>query len=167
MARELGGYNDPQAREQAYVDVALAIDNHVAQKENFSIETLYSGSRGPDIVERAAEAGYAIKCHFIGTKNILINLGRVVSRTIDRGANVPPEVTKKAWINSKENLKETAHMMQTIMLYDNSEEKANRMATLDGRQLRNRDPDALPWVIKFVDDIAHFRGNIFDRSRDR
>ena len=41
------------------------------------------------------------------------------------------------------------------------------MATLDGRQLRNRDPDALPWVIEFVDEIAQFRGNIFDKSRDR
>ena len=41
------------------------------------------------------------------------------------------------------------------------------MATLDGRQLRNRDPDALPWVIEFVEEIAQFRGNIFDKSRDR
>ena len=57
--------------------------------------------------------------------------------------------------------------MQTINLYDNSEEKAYKMATLDGHQLRNRDPDALPWVIEFVEDIAQFRSNIFDMSRDR
>ena len=62
VARELGGYNDPQAREQAYVDVALAIDNHVAQKENISIETLYSGMFGDNYPCRLTTTIFAGLC---------------------------------------------------------------------------------------------------------
>ena len=145
-----------------------AIDKHLSYREDFSIETLYSGAMGPDVVKRADRDGYYIECIFIGTNDVDVNINRVEQRSIAHaGADVPVVVIEKAWSKSKDNLKETAHLLDKINIYDSTGTKPIKRATIARNQQGTRDPEAPAWVKELVDDINRRRGNVFDNSKGR
>ena len=63
----------------------------IAQKRDFTFETVLSSEYKMDILRRAKDEGYFIKCIFILTVDPLINVARVEARVALGGHDVPKD----------------------------------------------------------------------------
>ena len=73
-------------------DAAKLVDNKryasIALKEDFSFETVLSSKYKMDILEKAKNEGYFIKCVFVLTVDPLVNVARVKTRVESGGHDV-------------------------------------------------------------------------------
>ena len=68
-------------------------EDHLKNREDFCFETVMSTPRNLNLLQRAKDAGYFIRCYYILTVDPFINVYRVKSRVAEGGHDV---VTKKA-----------------------------------------------------------------------
>ena len=55
-------------------------EEHLAKGQNFCFETVLSTRRNLDLLKRAKQKGYFIRCYYVLTMNPLINVYRIKSR---------------------------------------------------------------------------------------
>ena len=88
------------------------------------MESTYSGRPGPELVERAIEAGYRIEGIYIGTANPEINIERIRTRVENNtGHHVDPERVPDRYRHSLHNLRRTADRFDELTIVDNTEER--------------------------------------------
>ena len=61
------------------------------EKKNFAFETVLSTERNLNLLKKAKEQGYFIKCFYILTADPIINVARVKLRVLTGGHDVPEE----------------------------------------------------------------------------
>lgn len=91
-------------------------------EEDFSFETVLSSEYKLDILRRAKEKGYFIKCVFVLTNNPSVNLERVQSRVENGGHDVDPDKVISRYYKSLLNIKELMAICDIMHIYDNTEE---------------------------------------------
>ena len=69
----------------------------LAEKRNFAFETVLSTRRNLDLLIKAKENGYFIRCFYFLTVNPFININRVDSRVADGGHSVPVDKIKSRY----------------------------------------------------------------------
>ena len=124
IANGVGGWDTPNARQRTdeYVDAEIA--KALAGRYNFGIESTYSRRPGPELVERAIEAGYRVEGIFIGTENPEVNVERIRSRVEkNTGHYVDPERVPDCYRQSLHNLRRTADRFDELTIVDNTEER--------------------------------------------
>lgn len=92
----------------------------IKKKEDFSFETVLSSEYSMDILRKAKEEGYFLKCIFVLTVNPDINYARVLSRVESGGHNVDKEKIYKRYRHSLDNIKELIKICDILHVYDNS-----------------------------------------------
>ena len=124
IANGVGGWDTPSARERTDEYVDAEIDKALAGRYNFGMESTYSGRPGPELVERAIEAGYRIEGIYIGTANPEINIERIRTRVENNtGHHVDPERVPDRYRHSLHNLRRTADRFDELTIVDNTEER--------------------------------------------
>lgn len=97
-------------------------ENCLKNKEDFVFETVLSTERNLNLLKRAKEQGYFIRCVFVLTCNPEINVSRVRNRVLTGGHDVPVEKIISRYKRSLDMLKELIPICDRLSIYDNSKE---------------------------------------------
>lgn len=91
-------------------------------KEDFVFETVLSTDRNLNLVKRAKEQGYFVRCVFVLTCNPEINVLRVKNRVLTGGHDVPTEKIISRYTKSLNMIRQLAQICDRLSVYDNSKE---------------------------------------------
>ncbi len=130
---------------------STGIDNVTAaqmvdEKRDFSFETVLSSEYKLEILEKAKESGYFIKCVFVLTTNPHINVGRVCTRVAQGGHIVPEDKIISRYYKSLANIKKLLEICDILHVYDN---------TVTPRRI----------IRKHKDDISVFPNELWDEKK--
>lgn len=92
----------------------------ILNKKDFTFETVLSSEYKMDILRKAKEEGYFIKCVFVLTVDPYINVARVEARVIQGGHNVEKEKIVSRYAKSLANIKELIELCDILHVYDNT-----------------------------------------------
>ena len=113
------------------IDAALEAEKqreaHLAKHEEFCFETVMSTERNLNLLRRAKEQGYFIRCYYILTADPEINVFRVQSRVADGGHDVPRDKIVSRYELALRLVKDVVSVSDVCHIYDNSEEQPFRI----------------------------------------
>ena len=95
-------------------------EEHLAKGQNFCFETVLSTRRNLDLLKRAKQKGYFIRCYYVLTMNPLINVYRIKSRVLLGGHDVPKDKILAGYKGCLELMKEVIEVSDICHIYDNS-----------------------------------------------
>ena len=153
IADGVGGWDTTSARERTDTIVSEAVEEAMAGRHNFGIESTYSGQPGRVMVERAARAGYRIEGVYIGTASPDINITRIQHRVDHQtGHHVDPQRVPDRYRHSLHNLRQTAGRFDELVIVDNSLAQDRGIPdprielVLERGSVTYAAPDPAPWV---------------------
>jgi predicted ABC-type ATPase len=92
----------------------------IAERRDFTFETVLSSDYKLAILRKAREEGYFIKCVFVLTVNPFINVARVEARVAQGGHNVEKDKIISRYEKSLANIKELLVLCDILHVYDNT-----------------------------------------------
>ncbi|MCD8018961.1 MAG: zeta toxin family protein [Clostridiales bacterium] len=105
-------------------DAARIVDQKryesISLREDFTFETVLSSDYKLNLLKKAKNEGYFIKCVFILTDNPFINVLRVESRVAEGGHNVEKQKVIDRYYKSLNNIKQLVNLCDILHVYDNS-----------------------------------------------
>ena len=96
-------------------------EKFVNEKKGFTFETVLSTSRNLDLLKKAKENGFFIRCIYVLTANPEINVHRVHARFASGGHSVPDEKIRSRYTKALNLLPELIQVCDICHVYDNSE----------------------------------------------
>ena len=135
--------------------VAMCIRNGlllVKKNITFTIETVMSHDSKLDFMRAARERGFRIYLYYISTSSPEINVGRVATRVIKGGHNVPEDKIKSRYERSLRNLHEAILLSDRAYIFGNSESSHQWIAEYDGAtgELRYIAEEIPQWVENYL-----------------
>ena len=100
---------------------------YLSDKSEFCFETVLSTSRNLELLKRAREMGYFIRCYYILTVAPLINVYRVKARVASGGHDVPVEKIYARYDRAIDLVPKVVAVSDICHIYDNSEEEPFRI----------------------------------------
>lgn len=94
----------------------------IEAKEDFTFETVLSSHYKLDILRKAKESDYFIKCIFVLTNDPMINVSRVETRVASGGHNVDKDKIISRYYKSLANIKQLIELCDILHVYDNTSE---------------------------------------------
>ncbi len=91
-------------------------------KEDFTFETVLSSHYKLDILRKAKENGYFIKCIFVLTNDPIVNVSRVETRVASGGHNVDKDKIISRYYKSLANIKQLIEICDILHVFDNTYE---------------------------------------------
>ena len=123
IAGGLGDWNEEENRAEALTLTDQFIDEALADRSSFGVESTYSGKRGRDQVARMMDAGYRIEGVYIGINNPTIHIERIAKRVdLATGHWIDPARIPERYRHSLSNLRKTAEWFDELVIVDNSTE---------------------------------------------
>lgn len=102
-------------------------EEHLANMREFCFETVMSTERNLNLLKRAKEKGYFIRCYYILTASPLINIERVKSRIEEGGHNVPEDKIISRFDKALDLVCEVVAVSDICHIYDNSGQEPLRI----------------------------------------
>lgn len=93
--------------------------------DDFSFETVLSTTRNLDLMRRAKDNGYMVKCIYILTVNPKINIARVVARVKHGGHDVPHDKISERYVRALSLIPQVINACDEFYLFDNSFERVD------------------------------------------
>ena len=87
---------------------------------SFSFETVLSTERNLLLMQQAQRLGYVVRCIYVLTCNVNINVARVKARTLRGGHDVPEEKVRYRYERALRLLPQVVSTCDWIAIYDNS-----------------------------------------------
>ena len=100
---------------------------YLSDKRAFCFETVLSTPRNLELLKRAREKGYFIRCYYVLTVDPLINVYRVKARVASGGHDVPVEKIYVRYDRAMALVPEVISVSDICHIYDNSEEEPFRI----------------------------------------
>ena len=141
------------SNEEAAVKADELRYESIRNREDFTFETVLSSDYKIRILKAAKEAGYFIKCIFVLTADVNLNIARVRSRVAQGGHDVTPYKIKERYKKSLSNIKVLMELCDILHVYDNTDEKPCRIIRKHKEQItifpnKNWDQDS---ILKLID----------------
>lgn len=92
----------------------------LARGESFTFETVLSTDRNLKLLKRAKENGYFIRCFYVLTSDVYINITRVQTRKASGGHDVPEDKIVSRYSKALELIPELLTVCDVCHIYDNS-----------------------------------------------
>lgn len=92
----------------------------LSERKDFSFETVLSTERNLNLLKKAKDAGYFIKCFYILTADPIINVARVKLRALTGGHDVPEEKIVSRYNKALGLIPELLSVCDICHIYDNS-----------------------------------------------
>ena len=109
----------------ANIDAAILVDKmryeSIEENEDFTFETVLSSEYKMDILRKAKDEGYFIKCVFVLTIDPAINILRIESRVASGGHDVEHIKVIDRYYKSLGHIKELIDICDILHVYDNTE----------------------------------------------
>ncbi|MBR4776076.1 MAG: zeta toxin family protein [Lachnospiraceae bacterium] len=90
--------------------------------EDFTFETVLSTDRNLNLLKRAKEKGYFIRCFYVLTANPDVNVARVSVREMQGGHGVPEDKIRERYKKALKLIPELIQVCDILHIYDNTEE---------------------------------------------
>lgn len=107
------------------MDAAVLVDKlryeSIDKMEDFTFETVLSSEYKINILEKAKQKGYFIKCIFVLTVNPKINITRIESRVAIGGHYVDSSKVIERYYKSIDKIKKLLKICDIMHVYDNTE----------------------------------------------
>lgn len=94
---------------------------HLEKLQDFSFETVLSTDRNLNLLIKAKDAGYFIKCYYILTTDPSINVARVRFRALSGGHGVPVDKIISRYHKALALIPELVQVCDIMHIYDNSD----------------------------------------------
>lgn len=121
IAKSIQNTLDPNISNiEAGREVLRQAEQHIAERQNFTVETTLSGSTYLKMAARAKKAGFNIMVIFVGTASVEINIERVKLRVEAGGHNVSEEDQRRRYPRTFENMKKLLPEADFVAILDNS-----------------------------------------------
>ncbi len=108
---------DLEAAELAEDMREYVLDIH----KNFTFETVMSTERNIKLLRRAKEQGYFIRCIYVLTADVNINIHRVMRRFASGGHDVPVDKIKTRYVRALGLIPELLEVCDICHIYDNTD----------------------------------------------
>lgn len=92
----------------------------VSQKKSFTFETVMSTDRNLNLLKKAKEQGYFIRCIYVLTADVNINIFRVESREPVGGHGVPEDKIRLRYKKALNLIPQLVKVCDVMHIYDNS-----------------------------------------------
>ncbi len=92
----------------------------VEQGISFTFETVMSTDRNLKLLQKAKEKGYFIRCIYVLTGNVDINIVRVQSRVQNGGHSVPEDKIRSRYTKALALIPQLQEVCDVMHIYDNS-----------------------------------------------
>ncbi|MCM1468366.1 MAG: zeta toxin family protein [Alistipes sp.] len=102
-------------------------EEHLEQMREFCFETVLSTERNLNLLKKAKEKGYFIRCYYILTADPMINVWRVKARVESGGHDVPEEKIVTRYDRALTLVKKLITVCDICHIYDNSTHKPFRI----------------------------------------
>ena len=128
MAKTVGAYinADDIKRTTLCTDLEAALaaekmrESALAAKEDFTFETVLSTDRNLKLLQRAKEAGYFLRCVYVLTANVGVNVARVITREAAGGHGVPENKIRSRYVKALALLPRLIELCDIVHVYDNT-----------------------------------------------
>lgn len=102
-------------------------EDHLQNMEDFCFETVMSTDRNLNLLKRAKEKGYFIRCYYILTADPIINILRVRARVEAGGHDVPEKKIISRYDRALALVGNVVSVCDICHIYDNSEDRPYRI----------------------------------------
>lgn len=102
-------------------------EDHLQNMDDFCFETVLSTDRNLNLLKRAKEKGYFIRCYYILTADPMINIFRVKARVEAGGHDVPEDKIINRFDKVLALVHEVVSVCDICHIYDNSEDRPYRI----------------------------------------
>lgn len=92
----------------------------VANKMSFTFETVMSTDRNLNLLRRAKENGFFIRCFYILTADVNVNIARVKSRVENGGHDVPEDKIRSRYVKALSFVPALIDVCDVMHIYDNT-----------------------------------------------
>ena len=92
----------------------------VSQKKSFTFETVMWTDRNLNLLKKAKEQGYFIRCIYVLTADVNINIFRVESREAVGGHGVPEDKIRLRYKKALNLIPQLVKVCDVMHIYDNS-----------------------------------------------
>ncbi len=92
----------------------------VSKKKSFTFETVMSTDRNLNLLKKAKEQGYFIRCIYVLTADVNINIFRVESREAVGGHGVPEDKIRLRYKKALNLIPQLVKVCDVMHIYDNS-----------------------------------------------
>lgn len=96
-------------------------ENAICSGQSFTFETVLSTDRNLKLLQKAKESGYFIRCIYVLTANVDINVARVKSRELNGGHGVPEDKIRSRYIKALNLIPRLTTICDIMHMYDNTE----------------------------------------------
>jgi predicted ABC-type ATPase len=111
-----------EANSLAWKTGTRLLENAIARRLDYALETTLGGSTIPALVERAHDTGLAVRVWFVGLDSPERHIARVRSRVAKGGHDIPETKIRERYVRSRENLIRLLPRLAELRIYDNSSE---------------------------------------------
>lgn len=112
--------NSDMTNIQAAEYVRIKRYSAIGKKHDFSFETVLPSQYNLDVIRKAHEVGYFIKCIFVLTASPELNVFRIKARVEQGGHNVPEDKIRERYAKSLDNISELVKICDILHIYDNT-----------------------------------------------
>lgn len=102
-------------------------EEHIEHMEEFCFETVLSTERNLELLKKARERGYFIRCYYVLTADPMINVLRVRSRVESGGHDVPEDKIILRYDRALALVKKLVKICDVCHIYDNSGKRPFRI----------------------------------------
>lgn len=95
-------------------------ESAIANRNSFTFETVLSTERNINLLKKAKEKGYFIRCVYVLTSNVNINVMRVRSREALGGHGVPADKIRTRYKKALKLVPELVDVCDILHIYDNT-----------------------------------------------
>ena len=97
-------------------------ESALADKKDFTFETVLSTDRNLKLLQKAKKSGYFIRVIYVLTANSDINVSRVKARVASGGHDVPENKIRSRYKKALDLIPELIKVSDIFHLYDNTQE---------------------------------------------
>lgn len=114
------GTEPGEANSRAWFHGTRLLEKAIASRSDFAFETTLGGNTIPALLERAHDAGLAVRVWFVGLEGPELHIARVRSRAAAGGHDIPEAKIRERYDRSRENLIRLLPKLTELRVFDNS-----------------------------------------------
>lgn len=108
------------ANSEAWLQGKRLLESAIASHGTFAFETTLGGNTIPALLERAHDAGLAVRVWYVGLEGPELHIARVRARVAAGGHDIPEDMIRKRYRKSRENLVRLLPTLAELRFFDNS-----------------------------------------------
>ena len=133
----------------------------VEELKDFTFETVLSTPRNLELLRKAKDKGYFVRCFYVLTANADVNIARVHVREKQGGHGVPEKKIKTRYERALRLIPELIEVCDVIHIYDNTQDpyrifkkRKTKYFRWENKYWSNQNIEILTGILDYVEEIG-------------